>query len=44
MAISLMAVFSLIGCSYYGFRVVREYRRQKLESRMCRAVRLAFLN
>jgi hypothetical protein len=44
MTISLVAVFSLIGCAFYGFRVVREFRRQRMESRMCRAVRLAFLN
>jgi len=44
MTISLIAVSSLMGCAYYGMRVVREHRRQRMESRMCRALRLAFLN
>jgi hypothetical protein len=44
MTISLLTTVSLILCAYSGLRLSREFRRMRLESRMCRAVRLAFLD
>jgi len=44
MTISMLAASSLIGSAVYGMRFLREFRRQRFESRMCRAVRMAMLS
>jgi len=45
MIISVIALSSVAGWAFYcGMRIWREVRQQRMESRMCRQVRLAFLN
>ena len=44
MIMSLITLFSLVGCAFYFNRVAGQFRRRRVESRMTRAVRLAFLD
>lgn len=43
MALSLIGFVSLATSLFCGMRIWNGYRRQRRESRMCRAVRVAFL-